>query len=673
MSSTAESTEVETTRASDVAPESWTVEDAAALYRVAEWGDRFFLVSESGHAAVRVGREHGDQVIDIQAVVEDLRARNVSFPCLLRFHDVLRARVERVNAAFANAIEEAEYPGRYQGVYPIKVNQLHEVVEEVLDAGRPFRMGLECGSKTELVATLPHLEDDETLLICNGVKDRVMLSLILAGQQLGKRVIPVMEKFSEAERYLALAAELGQAPRLGVRVRLDTEGAGRWAESGSHQSKFGLSIPELVALSARLRDAGQLEAIELLHFHIGSQVEDVNVVKRAAREIAHVYAQLVQRGARIGFIDVGGGLGVNYDAGYSDEEGGVNYSLQEYANAVVFAVKEVCDAQEVPAPTLVSESGRAITAHHSVLIVEVLETHGKGQIDPGWTLDEDDHQCIAELSAALDWARELPAESKPTSLLEVFHDAQEGKKQADALFGYGYLSIEDKALAEQLYWSVCRAVQSRAENLDPAELPAELRDLGDQVVDQYLCNFSVFQSILDHWAIGQRFPIMPIDHLDERPTRRAVLVDLTCDSDGKVGRYVSGAPEKDYLPLHAPGDGERYFLGFFLMGAYQDIMGDAHNLFGRVPEAHIYADEGEPGGYYVEKIIEGTSIQDMLAQVQYFPSDLKRRMSELIRRKTEAGVLRPRAGVELLERYMACFPSGTYLEPTAGDPTLARG
>ena len=648
--------------------DDWTVADAAELYRVEDWGDRFFHVNDLGHAAVRTARPEGES-IDIHAVVQDLRRRGVEFPVLLRFHDVLRARVERVNMAFANAIEEAGYAGSYRGVYPIKVNQLHEVVEEILDAGRPFRMGLECGSKAELVAALPHITDDEILLVCNGVKDDQMLELMLAAQGLGRNVIPVMEKFGEATRLLELAERRGVRPWLGVRVRLDTSGAGRWAESGSHLSKFGLSIPELVELTRMLREREMLDSLTLLHFHIGSQIADVSVVRQAVREITRVYSQLVERGATPRYLDVGGGLGVNYAAGYgeSDDENGINYSLQEYANAVVYGVKEVCDATSSPCPVLVSESGRAMVAHHSVLVVDVLGAFRKDRMRGNFRPGPEDHELVCSLAETLAWAREMPhTGAKMTALLEAFHDAAEARDQAQTLFNLGYLDIEQKAMGERLYWSVCQELRDRVPGLDTAPA-SELVALGEQLVDQYLCNFSVFQSILDHWAIAQRFPIMPVARLDERPSRRAVLVDLTCDSDGKVDCYVTSEEDDRYIPLHELKDGEPYFIGMFLMGAYQDIMGDAHNLLGQVTEAHVYADDEEPEGYYVEKIIPGISIQEMLGRVQYFPNDLTRRMQDIIRAKTEAGVLRPRAGVDLLAQYGAFFKRGTYLDGHPGE------
>jgi arginine decarboxylase len=644
----------------------WTVERAAELYRLDGWSSGFFHFTGAGKLAVRASSDAPAMVV--ADIVADLRARNVPFPALIRFQDVLHARVQRLNRAFRTAIEQAGYQAPYRGVYPIKVNQLHEVVEEVMAAGKPFGMGLECGSKAELIAALPHLEDDETPLICNGVKDSSMLRLILSAQRIGKNVIPVMEKFTEFELLMSLVAGLDFKPRLGVRVRLATGGSGKWAESGGDLSKFGVSIPELMILVERLRAAGLSESLVLLHFHLGSQLADIQIVKQAVKEISHIYAQLVKRGLGIRYIDVGGGLGVNYDSGYKEDETPINYTLGEYANAIVYAAKEVCDAEKVAHPTLVSESGRAITAHHSMLIVPVLGSYRKDSIDPDFKPGPEDHGVIHELYAVLVESRAKPKKRRKKrwawELLEDFHDAAEKRGDADKLFTLGYLPLEQKALAERLYWTICQNLHQHLRDGGPGvEVPPELRALDEHLVDQYLCDFSVFQSILDHWAIGQGFPIVPLERLDEEPTRRATLVDLTCDSDGKVDHYVSSLGDRRFMPVHALNNGAPYYLGFCLMGAYQDIMGDSHNLFGRVAEAHVYADAGEPGGYYIEKIIPGTTVEEMLALVQYFPKDLHRRMNDIIRSKVDAGLIRPPQGVQLLEEYMRCFADTTYLAP----------
>lgn len=627
------------------------------------WADGYFFVNDRGHIAVRVP-SMGTGAVDVRQVVQDL-APGMAFPLLIRFQDVLQARVAQLNEAFRQAIGEFSYESRYNGVYPIKVNQLHEVVEEVLEAGRPYGLGLECGSKAELVAALPHLESDETLLVCNGYKDAVMLRLILTGQQLGKAVIPVIEKYDEFERLARLAAEMDVRPRLGVRVHLSTRGAGQWAASSGDLSKFGVSIPELLRMVDHLKADGRAGALELLHFHLGSQIADIQTLKQAVKEITQVYAQLHRRGVPVAYLDVGGGLGVNYEVPYGGREDSINYTLQEYANSVVYAVKEVCDAEDVPHPVLVSESGRALTAHHSVLVVEVLGAYPKDEVDPEYAPAPGDHAVVKDLYDSLQSVREAEEQGRGGlhGLLEAYHDAVEKREEAHALFRLGYLPIEQKGLAESLYWSVCRAIQEQVERTGDEAAPKELLALADKLVDQYLCDFSVFQSILDHWAIGQRFPIMPLARLHEPPTRRAVLVDLTCDSDGKVGCYVAPGEGKSFLEVHPLRDGEPYYLCFFLTGAYQDIMGDMHNLFGRVTEVHVYADEEEPDGYYVEKTIPGATVEEMIGQVQYFPQNLQRRMQAIIQRKVKAGLVRPKAGVELLQRYTDAFAELTYFNP----------
>ncbi len=633
----------------------WQVQDATELYRISSWGDPFFFANDKGHMAVRALDEAGT-TIDVVDVVNELRRRGVQFPVLLRFQDVLRAQVRRVNEAFRSAIAEASYGNVYRGIYPIKVNQLHEVVDELLDAGRPYGMGLECGSKAELIACLPQIDGD-TLLVCNGVKDRTMLSLMIAGQKLGQNIVPVIEKYSEFNDLKGLAFSTGYMSQLGVRVRLATRGSGRWSESSGTNSKFGLNVAELMRMVNELEVSGQQAKLVLLHCHIGSQVSDIQVLKQATKEVTQIYAELVKRGMGLKYLDVGGGLGVNYDKGHLEEDAGINYSLEEYANAVVFTVKEVCDANEVAMPVLVTESGRALTAHHSVLIVPVLGAHSKDDPNQDLTVPETASEPVHALNKILG---ALPKTRKQSELLEAFHDVNERLEEVRQLFTLGYLPLAERALAESLYWRIC-TILLRALKRNPETSRPEIVELEDQLTEQYLCDFSVFQSMLDHWAIGQPFPIVPIDRLEEQPDKRAILVDLTCDSDGKVTHYVSSRDNR-FLPLHAPVGGTPYYLGFFLMGAYEDIIGDAHNLFGRVTEAHVYADAEEPGDFWIEKIIHGTAVQDMLAQVQYFPNDLHRRMSELVRAKIQANVVRPTQGMEILDQYMACFPQTTYCD-----------
>ena len=642
-------------------PVDWTLEDAAELYRLEGWSDGFFEVNEAGHVAARPFDED-PLSIDLLDVIAEARARGIGFPLLVRFQDILHARVRRLNQAFGEAIETMEYGNRYCAVYPIKVNQLHEVVEEVLDAGRPFGLGLECGSRAELVAALPLLESDETLLVCNGVKDGSMLSLIVAAQRLGKNVVPVMEKFGEFEQLMEVAAAQEFAAPFGVRIRLRTTGAGKWADSGGYRSKFGVSLPELIELVERLESLDAGERLRLLHFHLGSQISDIRQLRSATKEMAQIYAELRLRGIPVEYLDVGGGVGVNYTGGF--EDGGINYSLQEYANAIVSAVQEVCEDRGVPEPVLVSESGRAMTAHHSVLVIETLGAYRKDRAELDYVPPEDAHRMVQTLHETLSWLRdETDAETPLAELVESYHDIENIHQEASTLFSVGYLSLDDNARVERLYWSACTLALQAMYRAEAEEATPELLELEEKLVDQYLCNFSVFQSMLDHWAIEQPFPVMPLARLDERPTRRTVLVDLTCDSDGKISQYVSSNADKNFLELHELEQGEPYYLGVFLMGAYQDIMGDAHNLFGRVSEIHVYGDAEEEGNFWLEKIIRGTEVQDLLALVQYFPNDLRRRMQDIIRHKIDSGVIRPKPGMEILDQYMAFFSEQTYCEP----------
>ncbi len=640
------------------AAEPWSVGQSAELYRLDAWGEGFFFINEAGHAAVRP-LPGNDLAIDIVQVVAEIRRRNTGFPVVIRFQDVLRARVRRLNEAFAAAVAESGYGNVYRGVYPIKVNQMHEVVEEVLDAGKPWGMGLECGSKAELVATLPHI-DNGRMLLCNGVKDRTMLQLILSAQQLGQQVLPIIEKYAEFEQLLELADAAGVKPKLAVRIRLATQGSGRWFESAGARSKFGIAIPELLRMVQELERRDCRDSLRLLHFHLGSQSADIQVLKKAVTEACQVYVSLVKQGIGVTHLDVGGGLGVNYGTGYARDEDGINYGLQEYANAVVYAVKDVCDAREVPPPVLVSESGRAITAHHSVLIVPVLGAHRPDQVPEG-ELPDKPHKTVKSMKKILDGLRRRP--DKPEELLEAYHDAKDARNEADQLFSLGYLALDQLAAVQRLYWCVCREILPGllAAELDP--VPDELAELKERLTDLYLCDFSVFQSMLDHWAIDQGFPIMPIDRLEEQPKRRGVIVDLTCDSDGKVSHYISALEDKSFLPVHALQADVPYYIGIFLVGAYQDIMGDTHNLFGRVAEVRVYADAEEPGNFWIEKQIPGMTVHEMLAQVQYFPNDLNRRMSELVRRRIDAGTVRPGVGMQILDQYTACFNETTYCSP----------
>ncbi len=634
----------------------WDTQQARNLYNIQRWGAGYFDINDAGRVVARPLREAGTEV-DITDVIEEAKARGLKFPLLIRFQDILRHRVESINTAFRNAIAEFNYQGRYRGVFPIKVNQLREVVEEILDAGKPYDFGLEVGSKPELFAGLALQSQVGSLIVCNGYKDAAFIRMALLGTKLGKKVIMVVEKLEELRQIIALSKQLGVEPSVGIRVRLLSKGGGKWAESAGENAKFGLSTVELLAATELLRAENLGHCLKLLHFHIGSQVPDILIVKRAVQEAARFYAKLYKMGFQIEYLDVGGGLGVDYDGSRSAFDSSTNYTLQEYANDIVYYIADVCNTEKVAHPDIISESGRAVVAHHSVLIVEVFGAIEKIPAGQELQYGEAEHPLVREL---LDIRKNLPKLNK----LEAYHDALERKEDAQHMFTLGMLDLPDKAKIESLYWDISRAVVESYRG--QAYVPEEIRKLEDSLGDQYLCNFSVFQSLLDHWALGQLFPIVPISRLHERPTREATLVDITCDSDGQVNKFIDLRDVRDTLPLHAlntNGNGmpEPYYLGFFLMGAYQDIMGDLHNLFGRVNEVHVFLDPDEPAGYYVEEIIEGTTIVQALDSVQYDEKELKRQMKAQVDEAIKTDRMKPSEAMRLLDDYERGLREYTYL------------
>src|ERR1022692_778739 len=585
----------------DAAP-AWSIESARALYNISRWGAKYFDINDAGHVVAKPLQNVG-ATVDLTDVIEEAKGRGLKFPLLIRFQDILRHRVESVNLAFRNSIAEYNYQGKYRGVFPIKVNQLREVVEEILEAGKPFEFGLEVGSKPELFAGLALQHEMGSLIICNGYKDASFIKMAMLGIKLGKKVIMVVEKLEELRQIITVSKQLGVEPLIGIRARLLSKGAGKWAESGGENAKFGLSTVELLAATEMLKAENLNHCLKLLHFHIGSQVPDILTIKKAVQEAARFYTKLYKMGFQIQYMDVGGGLGVDYDGSRSAFDSSTNYSLQEYTNDVVYYIADVCNAEKVPHPDIISESGRAIVAHHSVLIVEVFGAIEK--IRPGEFLKfgDNEHALVREL---LDIRKNLCKLNK----LEAYHDALERKEDAHNMFTLGVMELPDKGKIENLYWEISQEVVLSFKG--QAYIPDEIQKLEDSLGDQYLCNFSVFQSLLDHWALGQLFPIMPISRLNQRPTREATLVDITCDSDGQVNKFIDLRDVRDTLPLHSlntNGNGqlEPYYIGFFLMGAYQDIMGDLHNLFGRVNEVHVFLEPDEAAGYYIEEIIEGRS------------------------------------------------------------------
>jgi arginine decarboxylase len=622
---------------------------------VDRWGARYFDINEAGHVIATPLQEAG-AAVDLLDVIEEAKARGLKFPLLIRFQDILRHRVGALNQAFRNSIAEFNYQGKYRGVFPIKVNQLREVVEEILDAGKPYQFGLEVGSKPELFAGLALQDQPDSLIVCNGYKDTTFIRMALMGIKLGKRVIMVVEKLEELKQILTVSKQFGVEPLIGIRARLLSKGAGKWAESGGENAKFGLSTAELLTATELLRKENLTHCFKLLHFHIGSQVPDILTVKKAVQEAARFYAKLYKMEFPIEYVDVGGGLGVDYDGSRSAFDSSTNYSLQEYTNDIVYYIADVCNAEKVPHPNIISESGRAIVAHHSVLIVEVFGAIAKTRADGPFTYGESEHALVREL---LDIRKNLGKLNK----LEAYHDALERKEDAHNMFTLGLMELPDKAKIETLYWEIGAAVVESFKT--QAYIPAEIRKLEDSLGDQYLCNFSVFQSLLDHWALGQLFPIMPVIRLNERPTRETTLVDITCDSDGQINKFIDLRGVRDTLPVHAlnsNGNGqEPYYLGFFLMGAYQDIMGDLHNLFGRVNEVHVFLDPDEPAGYYIEEIIEGNTIVQALGAVQYDENELKRQMKAQIDVAIKSDKLKPSEAMRLLDDYERGLREYTYL------------
>jgi arginine decarboxylase len=628
---------------------SWSIDQARATYNIDRWGGGYFNINDQGEITVHPLQAEGAG-LSIHKVASEARARGLNFPLLIRFQDLLRHRVRAINEAFAAAIQENQFTGSYRGVFPIKVNQLREVVEEITDAGRPYHFGLEVGSKPELMAGLAIHQDPESLLICNGYKDAEFIQMALLGRKLNKQIIMVVEKLEELQRIIEQAEKLGVQPLIGVRVRLQTKGAGKWALSGGEGAKFGLSTADLLAAAQMLRDHNMVDAFQLLHFHVGSQIPDILTVKKAVREATRYYAKLHQLGFHLRYIDVGGGLGVDYDGSRTSSESSTNYTLEEYTRDIVANISAICAEENVPHPNIVSESGRATVAHHSVLLVDVFGTIEKTKGSPVAPAPED-HKLVQDLG-------KLISGLNKRNRRESLHQALQIKEESHSRFELGLLDLETKAKIETAFWHLAEMTVRQFNGAK--SIPEEVRELKTQLGDQFLCNFSVFQSLIDHWALDQLFPIAPIHRLNEAPAHEATLVDITCDSDGKIDRFIDDLDVRETLPLHALND-QPYVLGFFLMGAYQDVMGDLHNLFGPVTEVHVFLDDDEADRFYIEEIIPGYTIGQVLADVQYEPTQLSRQMKAQIDAAIRADVLRPNEGMQWLEHYENVLKRPTYL------------
>lgn len=629
----------------------WTKEKAARAYLFDRWGNGYFDVNNKGNLSVHPLKS-GSVGIDLQEVINEMKDQNISFPAVIRFQDILRSRVVEINEVFKGAIAEQNYPAKYLGVYPIKVNQMREVVEEILEAGRDYNFGLEAGSKAELMSVLAYNRNPEALTILNGYKDEEYLKLALLGRKLGRKVIVVIEKMTELERLLNLSEKHEVRPLIGLRTKLSIKSSGKWAESGGERAKFGLSTTELIKSVKILKDRDFLDCTELLHFHLGSQITDIRSIKDAISEGTRIYAKLRQMGAPLEYMDVGGGLGIDYDGTHSTNQSSINYGTKEYASDVVWGIKQICDLENVPCPNIVTESGRSITAHHSCVITKVIGTIKTAQTDFETKKIDGEHILVTNM-------REVTKELKKENFNEIYNDAKKIKDDSISAFKLGVINLEEKAKIETLYWQVTARIDQM---VDKIEFPSDdLSEFQDSLTSQYLCNFSVFQSAADSWAIGQLLPIMPVSRLNEKPNTWCSIADITCDSDGKIDRFIDLEEESKNLPLHEIKDDEDYFVGLFLTGAYQDVMGDMHNLFGRLNEVHVYKD-GDNGEFYIEEVIPGNKIKDVLATMQYSPEFLSYRLKRSVDKEISEGNIRPREGVKWVDFYDSCLDEYTYLK-----------
>jgi arginine decarboxylase len=627
--------------------ERWSIADAGELYDVASWGKGYFSIGSNGHLWVHPSKEP-TRGIDLRELVEKLELRGISLPILLRFAEILKHRLADLHQAFQNAITEHAYKGNYCCVYPIKVNQQRQVVEEVLKYGRPYKFGLEAGSKPELLAVLA-IADNETPIICNGFKDDEYIEMVMLAKKIGRQIIPVVEKYTELDLILKHSQRVGVRPVIGLRLKLASKGSGRWKSSGGYRSKFGLTVSEALQALEQMKAVGMEDCLELLHFHLGSQITNIRQIKAAVNEAARIYVELKRSGAGLKFLDVGGGLGIDYDGSQTDFESSVNYTLQEYANDVVYHIQNVCEEAEVPHPTIISESGRAIAAYHSVLVFNVLGVSGFGE-DTVVPVPEDAEQPLIDL-------QETYKSLSSKNLLESFHDAQQALDSALNLFNLGYLPLAQRSQAENLYWTICRRIHKMGKDLE--FFPEELEALDGMLSDTYFCNFSLFQSVPDSWAVKQLFPIMPIHRLDEVPTHAGVLGDISCDSDGKVDQFIDRRDVKRTLPLHS-FNGDPYVLGAFLVGAYQEILGDLHNLFGDTNAVHVSL--GENGNVVLDTVIRGDTVREVLDYVQFSAKTLL----EEFRRDVESALRDGHIGYEESGRLLRFYEEGlngyTYLE-----------
>ena len=628
----------------------WRIEDSEELYNIKGWGVNFFGINDKGHVYVEP-KKNGAR-IDLKEVVDRLATKHVAAPMLLRFPDILDSRIQKTDACFRAAGKEYNYQGEHFIIFPIKVNQMRPVVEEIISHGKRYNLGLEAGSKPELHAVLATPMDSDSLIICNGHKDQNFIELALLAQKMGKRVFLVVEKLPELKIIADTAAKLGVRPNLGIRIKLASSGSGKWQESGGDASKFGLNSSELLTALQTLEEMNLKDCLTFIHFHIGSQITKIRRISTELKEAAQFYVQLHAMGYNIKFVDCGGGLGVDYDGTRSsNSESSVNYSIQEYVNDCVYTFVEAANKNNIPHPNLITEGGRSLTAHHSVLILDVMESVTAPQMPEDFQPTAEDHKLVHDLTDIWD-------KLSNRSMLEDWHDAEDIREEALDLFRHGIIDLKTRAQIESLYWAISHEVAELAHH--QKHVPDELRTLDKQMADKYFCNFSLFQSLPDSWGIDQLFPIMPIARLEERPTRSATLQDITCDSDGKISAYVNGTQQTSYLPLHSIKHGDHYYIGVFLVGAYQEILGNMHNLFGDTNAVHISINSD--GGYEIDQIIDGETVADVLEYVQYEPKKLVRRLEIWVSKAIKDGKITETEGKEFISNYRAGLYGYTYLE-----------
>lgn len=627
----------------------WTIEDSNELYNISGWGTSYFGINDKGDVYVTPCKDNVE--IDLHDVMDELALRDVTPPVLLRFPDILDNRIEKTWSCFKKASDEYGFKGENFIIYPIKVNQMQPVVEEIISHGRKFNLGLEAGSKPELHAVIAVQCQSDSLIICNGYKDQSYIELALLAQKMGKRIFIVVEKLNELEIIGKAARKLNVRPNLGIRIKLASSGSGKWQESGGDASKFGLTSSELLTALEILDKNGMKDCLRLIHFHIGSQITKIRRIQTALKEASQFYIQLHKMGYNVDFVDCGGGLGVDYDGTRSpNSESSVNYSIQEYVNDCIYTFVEVADRNNIPHPNIITESGRSLSAHHSVLVIDVLETASLPEMNEEYEPTESSHKLVKDLYDIWD-------NLNPRTMLEDWHDAEQIREDALDLFEHGLVDLKTRAEIERMYWSVCREINSIAKHLK--HVPEELKGLDKLLADKYFCNFSLFQSLPDAWAIDQIFPIVPLQRLNEHPTRSATLQDITCDSDGKIANFVTSRNISDILPVHALRRNEPYYLGVFLVGAYQEILGDMHNLFGDTNAAHITVKDGH---YHIDQIIDGETVEEVLEYVQYNPKKLVRQLEMWVTKSVKEGKISLEEGKEFLSNYRSGLYGYTYLE-----------